>query len=79
MTTTEIDEANQVIEAFGGPSKLGALLGISKSAVSQWKQNGIPKTQMRYLRLAHPKVFKESSAPAPTTAVTQHKLTGEAA
>lgn len=79
MTTTEIDEANQVIEAFGGPSKLGALLGISKSAVSQWKQNGIPKTQMRYLRLAHPKMFKPSSTAAAPTAVTQHKLTGEAA
>lgn len=79
MTTTETDEANRVIEALGGPSKLGALLDISKSAVSQWKKNGIPKSQMRYLRNAHPEVFKGSSTPTPPATVTQNKLTGEAA
>lgn len=79
MTTTENDEANRVIEALGGPSKLGALLDISKSAVSQWKKNGIPKSQMRYLRQAHPDAFLPSKPKAAPAAAPENKLAGEAA
>lgn len=58
MESTETVDADLVIANLGGPSKAGALLGISKSAVSQWRVNGIPRMQLKYLRLAHPEVFK---------------------
>jgi hypothetical protein len=79
MITTDTAEANRVIEALGGPSKLGALLDISKSAVSQWKKNGIPKSQMRYLRNAHPEAFAPSSPNPQPAAVTADKPAKEVA
>lgn len=65
MTSTESVEANRVIEALGGPSEAGAKLGISKSAVSQWRKNGVPKTQMKYLRVAHPEIFGGEAVVSP--------------
>lgn len=34
-----------VIEAFGGASRLAAVLGCRPSAVSNWHQSGIPKSR----------------------------------
>lgn len=51
--------AEEVIEAFGGPTKTAELCEVSKSAVSQWKNNGIPKTQLKFLRASHPEVFEQ--------------------
>ncbi len=34
-----------VIAAFGGPSKLARRLGCRPSAVSNWNQEGIPKSR----------------------------------
>ena len=49
-------EAAQVIDAIGA-SKLAAHLGLTLSAISQWKRNGIPRAQERYLRLVFPHAF----------------------
>ena len=46
----------QQIEAVG-VSVLAALCGISPSAVSQWKKDGIPKPWLKFLELARPDVF----------------------
>lgn len=54
--------AEEVIEAFDGPTKTAELCEVSKSAVSQWKTNGIPKAQLKFLRASHPEVFARLAA-----------------
>lgn len=48
--------ATKIIEALGGTVKVAELCDISAAAVSQWKTNGIPKPQLRYLKLRFPKL-----------------------
>ena len=38
------------IQVFGGVSEVAKVCGITRSAVSQWKRNGIPKAQMNFLK-----------------------------
>ncbi|CAN7739536.1 Cro/CI family transcriptional regulator [Duganella sp. LjRoot269] len=64
MECTEKIDADELIAYLGGPTKAGALLGISKSAVCQWRVNGVPKMQVKYLRLAHPEAFSGSGESA---------------
>ncbi len=49
--------ANQIIDAIGGTAKVAELCDVTPGAVSQWRNNGIPKATLKYLRLAKPKVF----------------------
>ncbi len=35
-------DAAQIVRALGGPTKLAALIQISRSAVSNWPNDGIP-------------------------------------
>jgi hypothetical protein len=67
-------EAVEVIEQLGGNAKTAELCDVSRAAVSQWRHNGIPKAQRRFLKSARPDVFQEkqpgsdradSQAPAP--------------
>ena len=48
---------DEVIDALGGTSKVAELCDVTDSAVSQWRVNGIPKYQLRFLRVAKPNVF----------------------
>lgn len=50
--------ATEIIQRLGGTSKTAALCEVSAQAVSQWIHNGIPKTQLKFLQLARPDVFK---------------------
>ena len=49
--------STQIIDALGGVAETARLCDISMAAVSQWKENGIPKTQLKFLQLAKPSVF----------------------
>ncbi|EFV84125.1 hypothetical protein HMPREF0005_02867 [Achromobacter xylosoxidans C54] len=49
---------SDLIDAYGGTSKVATLCGLTTGAVSQWRTNGIPKAWKEVLRLARPKVFK---------------------
>jgi hypothetical protein len=62
-------EAVEIIEKLGGNAKTAELCEVSKAAVSQWRHNGIPKTQRRFLKSARPDLFKDV-APAPPTSTT---------
>ena len=48
---------DEIIDALGGTSKVAQMCDVTDSAVSQWRVNGIPKPQLRFLRLARPEVF----------------------
>lgn len=52
-------EIDKIIELLGGCTKVAELCEITPSAVTQWRTNGIPKAQLKFLRLARPDVFNE--------------------
>jgi len=52
----------EIIERLGGTTKTAVLCEVSAQAVSQWRLNGIPKAQRKFLRAVRPDVF--DAAPA---------------
>jgi phage terminase Nu1 subunit (DNA packaging protein) len=50
---------SKIIEALGGTAETARLCEVEMAAVSQWKENGIPKARMMFLKLARPDVFKQ--------------------
>jgi hypothetical protein len=62
---------NEIIDRLGGTTKTAILCEVTAQAVSQWRLNGIPKTQRKFLQAARPDVFvpaetqvQSSTAPA---------------
>ncbi len=55
------EEAIKLIDQLGGNSKTAELCEVSKAAVSQWRHNGIPKAQRRFLKSARPELFPEET------------------
>lgn len=53
-------EAIEVIEKLGGNAKTAELCEVSPAAVSQWRHNGVPKGQLKFIRLARPDLFAPS-------------------
>jgi len=53
---------DEIIDAFGGTTKVAALCEISPPAVSQWRKKGIPKAWMKYFKRAKPSLFKKPKA-----------------
>jgi DNA-binding transcriptional regulator YdaS (Cro superfamily) len=51
-------EAAKVIELLGGNAKTAALCEVTPGAVSQWLRNGIPKAQLKFIKLARPELFE---------------------
>ena len=68
MTTTE--NAAEIIQRLGGPTRIAELCDISAQAVSQWVHNGIPKARMQFLELARPDVFGKPKRPKQATSAT---------
>lgn len=58
MSEVPIDPA-EIIERLGGNAKTAALCEVTKGAISQWLRNGIPRTQLKFLKLARPDVFEQ--------------------
>lgn len=56
-THPPIPEAVQVIHAFGGPSNLARICGVTPASVSEWGRYGIPQAREQYLRLLNPAAF----------------------
>lgn len=61
---TQNTEANRVISLLGGTSATALLCGITPGAVTQWRANGIPRTQRKYLEVVRPDIFSTQAAPA---------------
>lgn len=56
--TCDMDtKANEVIDALGGTVEVSRLCCVTKGAVSQWRENGIPNARLMYLKLLRPDVF----------------------
>lgn len=57
-------EAIRVIDCLGGTAKVARLCNTTQSAVSQWKENGIPDYRLMFLKLARPDAFPKSDCAA---------------
>ena len=42
---------------IGIPANCAASCNVTKGAVSQWRENGIPEARLMYLKLLRPDVF----------------------
>ena len=54
-------DSSQIIDALGGTDKVATICEITPSAVSQWRNNGIPRPWLRYLNLLYPRVVRKSA------------------
>jgi len=52
--------ATEIIQRLGGVTKTAALCEVTAQAVSQWHKNGVPKAQLKFLRLKRPDVFEQA-------------------
>lgn len=62
---------DEIIDALGGTSAVARECEIQPPSVSEWRKKGIPKPQLRALRLAHPEVFDKLEAEQPPTDPSQ--------
>lgn len=46
--------ACQIIDGLNGTGAVAELCEIDPGAVSQWRKKGIPKSRLKFLRLARP-------------------------
>ena len=51
------NEANRIIDAMGGTSKVAECFSITTGAVSQWRDYGIPEARLFSIRLLRPDLF----------------------
>lgn len=47
------------IDLLGGISRVAKDCNITRGAVWQWKKNGIPKSQMNYLKTKYPSEYQK--------------------
>lgn len=57
-------EANRIIDAMGGTSRVAELFSITTGGVSQWRDDGIPESRMFSIKLLRPDLFKQSKKAA---------------
>jgi hypothetical protein len=60
---TPIENPAEIIGRLGGTTKTANLCEVSAQAVSQWRHNGIPRTQLKYLRATRPEIFEPDWKP----------------
>jgi hypothetical protein len=65
MSSTDLSP-EEVIERLGGNAKTAELCEITPGAVSQWRHNGIPKAQMKFIKAARPDLFPASKPARPS-------------
>lgn len=61
--------ASAVIDRLGGTSAVARICEIKPPSVAEWRNSGIPKPRLQYLRLAYPEAF-EGIGPSETTTTT---------
>lgn len=69
MRLMNTPDPNTIIDRLGGTSATARLCEVQPPSVSEWRKTGIPKAQLKFLRLARPEVFDADDVgeePAPT-------------
>lgn len=62
MAHMDTQTANTIIDRLGGTSETARLCEVKPPSVSEWRKTGIPKAQLKFLRLARPEVFGDVDA-----------------
>lgn len=52
-------DANKIIDSLGGTSAVAELCEVTTGAVSQWRDDGIPRARLMFLKAVRPDVFTE--------------------
>lgn len=52
-------DANKIIDALGGTNEVARVCEVTAQAVSQWRDDGIPKARLMFLRLKRPDIFEK--------------------
>jgi hypothetical protein len=60
----------EIIERLGGTTKTAVLCEVTAQAVSQWRLNGIPKAQRKFLMAVRPEAFS-TNEPSPVQSESQ--------
>jgi hypothetical protein len=55
-------KSGEIIDKLGGTVEVARMFNVTKGAVSQWRENGIPEARMMYLKLANPELFEQDAA-----------------
>jgi hypothetical protein len=55
--------ANVVIDRLGGTTATAKICECKPPSVHEWRLNGIPKSRLQFLRLAHPEAFEGIDQP----------------
>lgn len=58
--------ASTVIDRLGGTTAVAKLCECKPPSVHQWRNDGIPKYRLQFLRLARPEVFDGLTQAEPT-------------
>lgn len=58
-------DPNMIIDRLGGTSETARLCEVKPPSVSEWRKTGIPKAQLKFLKLARPEVFESTTGPKP--------------
>jgi len=59
----DTENPNTIIDALGGTSATARLCEVQPPSVSEWRKNGIPKAQLKFLKLARPDAFPNAPKP----------------
>jgi len=55
--------ANTVIDRLGGTTAVAKICECQPPSVHQWRNDGIPKYRLQFLRLAYPQAFEGLEEP----------------
>lgn len=64
----DTENPNLIIDRLGGTSETARLCEVKPPSVSEWRKTGIPKAQLKFLKLARPEIFEDAPSdevPAP--------------
>jgi hypothetical protein len=59
---TNTPTPTEIIDRLGGISEVARLCEIKPPSVHEWKERGIPKARLMFLKLARPEVFVSRQA-----------------
>lgn len=48
---------SKLIDKLGGTAKVAKLCEVSRAAVSQWRNDGIPRARLMFIKVVRPDVF----------------------
>jgi hypothetical protein len=59
----DTENPNIIIDRLGGTSETARLCEVKPPSVSEWRRNGIPKAQLKFLKAVRPDVFADLQTP----------------